>query len=207
MNKRIIVSNEFGIDNEIEQILLTESQIKEGICKLADKLIADYEGRDLTIIGILTGSLIFLSDLIRLLPFQIRLDTISASLYGTSTNPHRDGIKILKEISLDIADKDVLVVDDIIDTGSTLFGIMETIRNYNPRSLRSCVLLNKRSRRQKENEPDYCCFEIGPYFVVGYGLDYNDNYRNLPYIATLNLSFLEKSKPKDFKVFQGMHPS
>ena len=185
MNNKLITSNGVGIGNEIERVLITESQIKEGIRKLADKLIADYAGRDLTIIGVLTGSLIFLADLIRHLPFQIRLDTICASLYGASTKPRQGGIKILKEISLDIADKDVLVVDDIIDTGSTMAKIMESIRDYNPRSLRSCVLLNKRARRQKESEPDYCCFEIGPYFVVGYGLDYNNMYRNLPYIAIL----------------------
>lgn len=194
MNNKIAASNEVGISNEIEridslyslQVLITESQIKEGIRKLADKLIADYKGRDLTIIGVLTGSLIFLSDLIRLLPFQIRLDTVCASLYGASTIPHQGGVKILKEISLGIADKDVLVIDDIMDTGSTLVRIMESIRDYNPRSLRSCVLLNKRGRRQKECEPDYYCFEIGPYFVVGYGLDYNNGYRNLPYIAILS---------------------
>jgi hypoxanthine phosphoribosyltransferase len=178
MNK--IVSN-----NEVERILFTEAQIREGIRKLADKLIADYEGRDLTIIGVLTGSLIFLSDLIRLLPLKIRLDTISASLYGASTIPQKGGAKILKEISLDINDKDVLVVDDIIDTGNTMVKIMENIRDYNPRSLRSCVLLNKQERREKAFEPDYSCFDIGPYFVIGYGLDYSDRYRNLPYIAVL----------------------
>lgn len=190
MNRRDVASNEVPAcalyaDSEIVRILITESQIKEGIHKLADKLIADYRGRDLTVIGILTGSLIFLADLIRLLPLQIRLDTISASLYGHSIIPQQDGIKILKEISLDINGKDVLVVDDIIDTGSTMFRIMEGIRGYNPRSLRSCVLLNKRVGRQKGSEPDYWCFEIDPYFVVGYGLDYNNRHRNLPYIAIL----------------------
>lgn len=185
MHNKVITSNEVNIGKEIGRVLITESQIKKGVRKLADRLIADYEGRDLTIIGVLTGSLIFLSDLIRLLPFQIRLDTICASLYGTSTIPNQGGVKILKEISLDIADKDVLVVDDIIDTGSTMVRIMESIKDYNPRSLKSCVLLNKRSRRQKESEPDYYCFEISPYFVVGYGLDYGNKYRNLPYIAVL----------------------
>ncbi|HHT9125474.1 MAG TPA: hypoxanthine phosphoribosyltransferase [Candidatus Brocadiia bacterium] len=185
MHNKVITSNEVNIGKEIGRVLITESQIKKGVRKLADRLIADYEGRDLTIIGVLTGSLIFLSDLIRLLPFQIRLDTICASLYVTSTIPNQGGVKILKEISLDIADKDVLVVDDIIDTGSTMVRIMESIKDYNPRSLKSCVLLNKRSRRQKESEPDYYCFEISPYFVVGYGLDYGNKYRNLPYIAVL----------------------
>lgn len=187
MNKRIMASNEVGVGDEIERILLTESQVKEGIRKLADKLIAGYEGRELTIIGVLTGSLIFLSDLIRFLPLQIRLDTISSSLYGASTIPSKGGAKILKEICLDINNRDVLVVDDIIDTGNTLGGIIECIRDYNPRSLKSCVLLNKRGRRQKELEPDYSCFEIGPHFVVGYGLDYGDRYRNLPYIAVLKV--------------------
>lgn len=188
MNNKAIVSNRVDIGNEIGQVLLTDSQIKEGIRKLADKLIADYEGKDLTIIGILTGSLIFLADLIRLLPFRVRLDTISASLYGASTIPQKNGVKILKGISLDITNKDVLVVDDIIDTGSTLFRIMERIGDYSPRSLKSCVLLNKRGRRATlcgECEPDYSCFDIGPYFVVGYGLDYDNKYRNLPYIAIL----------------------
>lgn len=188
MNNKAIVSNRVGIGNEVGQVLLTDSQIKEGIRKLADKLIADYDGTDLTIIGILTGSLIFLADLIRLLPFRVRLDTISASLYGASTIPQKNGVKILKGISLDITNKDVLVVDDIIDTGSTLFGIMECIRDYSPRSLKSCVLLNKRGGRTAlggECEPDYSCFDIGPYFVVGYGLDHDNKYRNLPYIAIL----------------------
>ena len=200
MSKGPFASNDIVISGELakktceagpyfggaERILFTEAQIKEGIRKLADTLIADYSGRDLTIIGVLTGSLIFLADLIRLLPFQIRLDTVSSSLYGASTIPRQGGLNILKGISLDINGKDVLVVDDIIDTGSTLGGIMGCVRGYNPRSLRSCVLLNKRGRREVEQcEPDYYCFEIGPHFVVGYGLDYCDRYRNLPYIAIL----------------------
>jgi hypoxanthine phosphoribosyltransferase len=172
--------------NGIGDVLITEAEIKHKVSELAKKLAVDYEHKGLTIIGILNGSLIFLSDLIRHIPFPVRIDTLRANAYvGNSTFPKGE-VDIINNISLNINGEHVLIVDDILDTGKTLSRIVEVIKRHNPLSVKVCVLLNKAARRKEvEIVPDYCCFEIADKFVVGYGLDFDNKYRNLPYIAVL----------------------
>jgi hypoxanthine phosphoribosyltransferase len=172
------------LENDIAKIVINEEQIRNRLVELSRKLTCDYEGKAWTIIAVLNGSLVFLADLIRLIPFPIRLDTIDAATYGESTFPAGD-TKVLRQFKIDIEDKDVLVIDDIIDTGSTLKRVLDDIKKYNPKTLKSCVLLNRKSRKQYNIKPEYSCFDIGDDFVVGYGLDYNNKYRNLPYIGVL----------------------
>lgn len=171
--------------NGIGKVLITEAEIKHKVSELAQRITADYEHKGLTIIGVLNGSLIFLSDLIRHIPFPVRIDTVRVNTYiGTSTISKSE-TDIINNISLNIKDEHVLIVDDILDTGKTLSRIVQVIRGYNPQSVKICVLLNKEARRETEIVPDYCCFEIEDKFVVGYGLDFNNKYRNLPYVAVM----------------------
>ncbi len=173
------------MNNGIGKVLISEAEIKHKVSELAQRLTAEYEHKGLTIIGVLNGSLIFLSDLIRHIPFPVKIDTVRANTYiGTSTVSKAE-TDIINNISLNIKDEHVLIVDDILDTGKTLSRIVQVIRGHNPLSIKVCVLLNKEVRREIELVPDYCCFEIENKFVVGYGLDFDNKYRNLPYIAVL----------------------
>lgn len=172
------------MEKDIARIIISERQIQDKLLELSKTLICDYQGKDWTVIAILNGSLIFLADLIRLIPFPIRLDTIDAATYGESTFPQEE-TKIIRHFKIDIEGKHVLVIDDIVDTGSTLKRVLEDIKKYHPETLKSCVFLNRRSRRRYNVRPEYCCFDIGDDYVVGYGLDYNNKYRNLPFIAVL----------------------
>ncbi|MDR4508309.1 MAG: hypoxanthine phosphoribosyltransferase [Candidatus Brocadiaceae bacterium] len=169
---------------DIDRIVFNEKQIQQRLLELSKALIRDYHEKELTIISILSGSLVFLADLIRLIPFPIRLDTIDASAYGNSTFPKGE-TNILRQFKIDIENKHVLVVDDIVDTGTTLKKVVEEIRKYQPKTLKNCVLLNRKNRRQCQLQIDYYGFDIGDDFVVGYGLDYNNRYRNMPFIAVL----------------------
>lgn len=172
------------MENDIERVVITEEAIQEKVLEISRRLAKDYKDKELTLIGILNGSLVFLSDLIRQLPISLRLDTIGASTYGSSTFP-RVETTLLSKLRIDVEGRDVVLVDDIIDTGATLHRVVEDVKKCNPRSLKTCVLLNRPSRRSIDIEPDYCGFQIGDEFVVGYGLDYDNRYRNLPYIAVL----------------------
>lgn len=164
--------------------LIEERQIHEAVARLAEQIASDYRDRPFTILGVLTGSIILLSDLIRRIDLPLRVGLIQASSYrGPATSPGQ--LSINTELVPDIADRDVLLVDDIFDTGKTLRALLETVRQKGPRSVRSAVLLWKEDRSQVDFEPDYHCFQIPDVFVVGYGLDYNDEYRHLPYIAAL----------------------
>jgi len=173
------------MEEAIEKVLISESQIKEKVKETAQRITIDYEHKNLTIVSILNGSLVFLSDLIRLIPFPVKIDTIRVSTYtGDSTFPRKEA-DIINKISLDIKNEHVLIVDDILDTGRTLTKIIQMIKAHNPLSLKVCVLLNKPARREIKIVPDYYCFEVEDKFVVGYGLDYDNKYRNLPYVAVL----------------------
>lgn len=172
------------MEKDIAKVVINEAQIRNRLLELSKTLTHDYKGKEWTIIAILNGSLVFLADLIRLIPFPIRLDTIDAATYGESTFP-QDETRIMRKFKIDIEDKHVLVVDDIADTGSTLKRVLSDIGKYNPMTLKSCVLLNRVGRRRYDVHPDYCGFDIGDDYVVGYGLDYNNKYRNLPFIAVL----------------------
>lgn len=167
------------------RIILSETEISVGIARLAERISADYQGRPLTVVGVLTGSLIFLSDLIRRLDLPLRVGLIQASSYrGLATTSGRLEVGDLNR--LDVSGRHVLLLDDIFDTGKTLSEITATLLRMEPASLRSAVLLWKDGRQQVTLTPDYHCFRIPDVFVVGYGLDHNDEYRHLPHVAALD---------------------
>jgi hypoxanthine phosphoribosyltransferase len=166
------------------EILIPADRIRHRVEELGRQIAADYRDRPVTIIGVLTGSLIFLSDLVRQLELPLRIGLIQASSYrGAATTPGE--LHIQPELAPDVRGRHVLLLDDILDTGRTLSHLCGHFRELGAASLRVAVLLRKQGRQQVPFEPDYCGFEIPNAFVVGYGLDYNDEYRNLPYIAVL----------------------
>ncbi len=166
------------------KILLNRTQVAEGVARMADEINAFYNNKPLTIIGVLTGSVVLMADLIRVLNMPLRVGVVQARSYrGESTV--RSDLVITSESLPDLKDRDVLVVDDIFDTGHTMARLLKEMQKLGPKSLRSAVLLHKRGRQETQENPDHAAFEIPDQFVVGYGLDYNDFYRNLPYIAAL----------------------
>jgi len=160
---------------------LTVDQIQKKNRELADRITADYRGKDLLAVGILKGAFIFFSDLVRLIQIPLTIDFLIASSYMKSETTGE--IKIHYDIREDLADRDVLLVEDIVDTGITLNYIRERILQEEPRSLKICTFLDKKERREVDVPIDYVGFEIPNEFVVGYGLDYDNRYRNLPYVS------------------------
>jgi len=166
-------------------ILIPADRIQQRVAEIAKQIAADYEGRPLTIVGVLTGCLIFLADLVRHLDLPLRIGLIQATSYrGATTRPGE--LRIHPELLPDVRDHDVLLLDDILDTGQTLSHLIRHLQGMGAASLRVGVLLRKQGRQQVALEPDYCGFDIPDVFVVGYGLDYNDMLRHLPYIAVLS---------------------
>jgi hypoxanthine phosphoribosyltransferase len=164
--------------------LLTSDQIREGVRQLADKLKELYGDRPLTIVAILTGSLVLLADLIRQLEMPLRVAMIQANRYRTPDEP-RDGLQIADALLPNLKDRDVLLIDDIFDTGHTLVEVLAQLLKHEPASLRTAVLMRKVGRCEVPIQPDIVTFEIPDEFVVGYGLDYEDRFRNLPFVAAL----------------------
>jgi hypoxanthine phosphoribosyltransferase len=167
------------------KILISVEQLQKRTAELAESIGADYRGRAVTIVGVLTGSLIFLADLVRQLNLPLRIGLIQASSYrGRSTTPGT--LHISPELLPDLRGRHVLLLDDILDTGRTLSHLTRHIQGLGVASLRVAVLLRKQGRQEVSIAPDYIGFEIPDHFVVGYGLDYNDEYRHLPYIGILD---------------------
>jgi hypoxanthine phosphoribosyltransferase len=167
------------------KILIPAERIQERVGELARQIAADYRGQSsVTIVGVLTGSVIFLADLVRRLDLPLRIGLIQASSYrGQATVPGQ--LRVGPEMLPDVHGRHVLLLDDILDTGQTLSHLVGHVHELGPASLRVGVLLRKHGRQQVPLEPDYCGFDIPDAFVVGYGLDFNDEYRHLPYIAVL----------------------
>jgi hypoxanthine phosphoribosyltransferase len=169
---------------DIDHILVSEQQLQEKIAQVGRQLTRDYAGKDLMLIGVLKGAIMFIVDLSRAIELPLTLDFMAVASYGASTET--SGIvRILKDLDSSIEGKHVLIVEDIIDSGLTLNYILETLNTRNPASLRVCSLLSKPARRHVDVPIDYICFEIPDEFVVGYGLDYNQIYRNLPFVGVL----------------------
>jgi hypoxanthine phosphoribosyltransferase len=164
--------------------LLSKEELHDGVMGMADKIAACYENRQLTIVGVLTGSVVLMADLIRLIDLPMRVGVLQASSYRGATTT-RGELVINSELMLDISGRDVLLVDDIFDTGHTLSKTVEKMREFEPTSIRSAVLLRKHGRQEVVYRPDFVAFDIPDEFVVGYGLDYEDMYRNLPFLAAL----------------------
>lgn len=169
---------------DIQEILITEDQLKEKIVELGREITKDYEGKNLILIGVLKGAVMFMADLARAIDLPLSIDFMAVSSYGNSTRS--SGIvKIIKDLDINIEGKDVLIVEDIIDSGLTLSYLKETLLGRKPKSLKICTILDKPERREADVKVDYRGFEIPDKFVVGYGLDFGEKYRNLPFIGVL----------------------
>ncbi len=167
------------------KILLSADHIQRRVAELAQQIAADYRGQPVTIVGVLTGCLMFLADLVRHLDLSLRIGLLQASSYrGETTTP--GALRVQPELLPDLRGRHVLLLDDILDTGQTLAYLHEHLQKLGVASLRIAVLLRKVGRQQVPLEVNYCGFDIPNAFVVGYGLDYNDEYRHLPYIAVLS---------------------
>lgn len=172
------------MEKDIESILITEHRLKEKVREIAEKINEDYKGRQPIFIGVLKGSFVFMSDLIREINLYCDIDFMAVSSYGNKSVT-TGAVKIYKDLEKDIENRDVIIVEDILDSGLTLNYLMGYLKSRNPSSLRLCALLDKPARRMVPITADYTGFEIPDAFVVGYGLDYKELYRNLPYIGIL----------------------
>lgn len=169
---------------DVERVLITEQQLARRIAEMAQLIQRDFSGREMVVVSVLSGTVMFLGDLIRHLNLPMRLDYIGVSSYGAGTESGE--LTITKELRLDVRNRDVLVLDDILDTGKTMVRVLEKLKALHPRKIRTCVLLNKAARRTENVKADYIGFEIPDYFVVGYGLDFAERYRNLPFVGVLH---------------------
>lgn len=169
---------------ELDRIIVTEEEIKEKVAELGATITRDYQGKNLFVICILKGASIFMADLIRQIKVPLEIDFMSLSSYGQSSKTS-GVVRMLRDLDQEIVDKDVLVVEDIIDTGLTLSYLRDNLMARKPRSLKFCTFLDKPSRRKVEFKPDYSGIEIEDYFVVGYGLDYQEKGREFPFIGVV----------------------
>lgn len=172
---------------DLESVLLTEKQILEKVKELALQINRDYEGKNLMLVGLLKGSINFMADLMKYLTVDLKIDFICASSYGTSS-VSSGRVNIVKDLSQPVDGVDILIVEDIVDSGNTLSFIKKYLNAKNANSVKLCTLLDKPERRVVDIDVDYTGFEIPDAFVVGYGLDYAEYYRNLPYIGILKPS-------------------
>jgi len=169
---------------DLDRVLFEEPAIHRRLDQIAAQISKDYRDRELTVIAVLNGSLIFIADLLRRIPLPLKLDCLSVASYHGKAKTSQE--VIFKQIGLpDVADRNILLLDDILDSGHTLAAIREKLKAANPRSIRICVLLSKKKERSRQVDADYVGFEIEDEFVVGYGLDFMEQYRNLPYIGVL----------------------
>ena len=169
---------------DLDRVLFDEPAIHRRLDQIAAQISKDYRGRELIVIAVLNGSLIFIADLLRRIPLPLKLDCLSVASYHGKAKTSQE--VIFKQIGLpDVADRNILLLDDILDSGHTLAAIREKLKTANPRSIRICVLLSKKKERSRQVDADYVGFEIEDEFVVGYGLDFMEQYRNLPYIGVL----------------------
>jgi hypoxanthine phosphoribosyltransferase len=177
---------------DLERVLFDEPAIHRRLDDIAAQISNDYRERELSVIAVLHGSLMFVADLLRRIPLPLKLDCLSVASYHGKAQT--SGEVVFKEIVLpDVAGRDVLILDDILDSGHTLAAVREMLETAKPHSVRVCVLLSKKKQRAREVDPDYVGFEIKDEFVVGYGLDFRERYRNLPYIGVLRRELLEQS--------------
>ncbi|MEJ7696821.1 MAG: hypoxanthine phosphoribosyltransferase [Candidatus Limnocylindrales bacterium] len=170
---------------DVGEILLTEEQIATRVAELGRRISEDYAGRPVTLVSVLKGSLPFMADLMRAIDLPLRIDLMEVSSYGGGATESSGLVRILKDLSATIEREDVLIVEDIIDTGLTLNYLVRYLRGKNPATLRICTLLDKPARRLVEIPVDYIGFTIPDQFVVGYGLDYGELYRNLRFVGVL----------------------
>jgi len=172
------------LEKDIQSVLFSEEQLKERVHAIAKQIEQDYAGKEIMLIAVLRGSFVFMADLCRAIDLPCTLDFMSVSSYGKGTSSSGQ-VQITKDLSEDISGRHVIVVEDILDSGNTLSYLLKILEHRNPASIRLCTLLDKPDRRVKQVEVHYSGFTIPDAFVVGYGLDYAEKYRNLPYIGIL----------------------
>ena len=175
----------YDTNRDIDHVLVSEQQLKDKIAELGAAISRDYDGHDLLLVSILKGAVVFMADLMRAITIPCGIDFMVVSSYGGSNTTTTGLVKIIKDLDQDLTGKDVLIVEDILDTGVTLSHLVPMLQMRNPNSVRICAILSKPSRRQADIEPDYKGFDVPDEFVVGYGLDYDEKYRNLPYVGVL----------------------
>ena len=179
------------VQSDIERVLFEGPTIHKRLDEMAAQITADYSDRELTVIAILTGTLMFASDLLRRIPLPLKLNCLSVASYHGKTQT--SGEVSFQDLSVpDVVGHDVLILDDVLDTGRTLEAVRKKLETARPRSIQACVLLSKRKQRARNIDVDYIGFEIDDEFIVGYGLDFMERYRNLPYIGVLKKEFLEQ---------------
>lgn len=176
-----------SIHQDIEQILYTEEELRRRVKELGRQITADYAGREPMLVSVLRGSYIFMADLTRAISLDVTVDFMAVSSYGAGTVSSGQ-VEIKKDLSDSIEGKDLIVVEDILDSGNTLYYMMDVLRARQPASIRICTLMDKPERRTKPITADYVGFTIPDAFIVGYGLDYAEKYRNLPYVGVLKPS-------------------
>ena len=173
------------MDKYVNNVLISEEQIREKIVELGAQISQDYQGKDLLVICVLKGAMVFMADLIREIKIPLSIDFMAVSSYGTSTSSS-GVVRILKDLDESIENRHLLIVEDIIDTGLTLNYLLENLKSRGPASVKVCTFLDKPERRKVGINPDYCGYPIPDEFVVGYGLDFAEKYRNLPFVAILD---------------------
>jgi hypoxanthine phosphoribosyltransferase len=169
---------------DVERVLITEAQLARRVKNLAREIEQDFHGREMVVVSLLSGTVMFLADLIRHLNLPLRLDFIGVSSYGLGTESGE--LVFTKELRIDVRNRDVLLVDDILDTGKTMSRVLPKLRALKPRRLKTCVLLDKPGRRVEKVRADFVGFAIPDHFVIGYGLDFAERYRNLPFVGVLH---------------------
>lgn len=177
--------------NDIAEVLLTKEQIAKKVAELGAQISEDYKDKNLLMVGILKGSVVFMSDLMKEITIPARIDFMSVSSYGSGVKTS-GVVKIIKDLDIPLQGYDVLIVEDILDSGLTLHYIIDLLKSRNPKSVKVCTLLDKPYSRRVEVKTDYHGFEIPDKFVVGYGLDYAEKYRNLPFVGVLKPEIYEK---------------
>jgi hypoxanthine phosphoribosyltransferase len=182
---------------EVERVLISEKQLARRVRELAVEVERDFRRGEMVVVSLLNGTVMFLADLIRHLSLPMRLDFIGVSSYGEGTESGE--LVFTKELRLDVRGRDVLLVDDILDTGKTINRVLLKLRALKPRQIKVCVLLDKTARRVEPAQPDYTGFQIPDFFVVGYGLDFAERYRNLPFVGVLHPKVYQVASRKAIK--------
>ena len=174
-----------AMDEDILKVLVTEEQLKAKVQELGEQISRDYEGKDLLLVSILKGSVVFMADIMRAIKVPNAIDFMVVSSYGGANTTTTGLVKIIKDLDSDLTGKEVLIVEDILDTGVTLSKLVPMLEMRHPNSVKICAILDKPNRRKADIHADYLGFQVPDEFVVGYGLDYDEKYRNLPYVGVL----------------------
>ena len=180
------------MDEKIARVLISQEALAAKVGEIGAKISEDYAGKRPLLVSVLKGSIVFMADLMRAVSIPCNIDFMVVSSYGGSNTTSSGLVKIIKDLDGDLSGKDVLIVEDILDTGVTLSNLVPMLKMRNPNSVKICTILDKPSRRKADIQPDYEGFQVPDEFVVGYGLDYDEKYRNLPYVGVLKPAVYEK---------------